>query len=108
MTLTIKSVSKDSEIYSYAKEIEINKVRFQTPLPVKNPTIAQEAMPSSLKNEIYELWSTFNIKDVINAPFDNIVGDKIINRYRNKNTGNLKNKPKIFLSRTHQYHIICT
>lgn len=98
MTLTIKSVSKDNEIYSFAKEIEINKYRFQTPFPVKNPTIAQETMPSSLKNELYEFWNTFSITEVVNAPFNNTVGDKIINRYRNKNTGNLKDKPKIFLT----------
>ncbi len=98
MTLTIKSVSKDSEIYSFAKEIEINNYHFQTPFPVKNPTIAQETMPTSLTNEMYEFWSTFNIKDVLNAPFDNKVGDRIINRFRNKNVGNIKNKPKIFLT----------
>jgi len=98
MTLNIRSVSKDSEIYSFAKEIEINNHRFQTPFPVKNPTIAQETMPTTLKNEIYEFWSTFNIKEVVKAPFDNTVGDKIINRFRNKNVGNLKNKPKIFLT----------
>ncbi|MHA1657675.1 MAG: hypothetical protein ACTSUT_00960 [Promethearchaeota archaeon] len=98
MTLTIKSVSKDSEIHSFAKEIEINNHRFQTPFPVKNPTIAQETMPTTLTNEIYEFWSTFSIKDVLNAPFDNAIGDKIINRFRDKNIGNLKNKPKIFLT----------
>ena len=98
MTLRIKSVSKDNEIYSFAKEIEINSYRFQTPFPVKNPTISQETMPSSLPNEMYEFWSTFNIKDVLNAPIDNKVGDKIINRFRNKNTRDVKNKPKIFLT----------
>ena len=98
MTLRIKSVSKDNEIYSFAKEIEINNYRFQTPFPVKNPTISQETMPSSLSNEMYEFWSTFNIKDVLNAPIDNKVGDKIINRFRNKNTRDVKNKPKIFLT----------
>ena len=98
MTLRIKSVSKDNEIYSFAKEIEINNYRFQTPFPVKNPTISQETMPSSLPNEMYEFWSTFNIKDVLNAPIDNKVGDKIINRFRNKNTRDVKNKPKIFLT----------
>ena len=98
MTLTIKSVSKDNEIYSFAKEIEINNLRFQTPFPMKNPTISQETMPSSLPNEMYEFWSTFNINDILNAPIDNTVGDKIINRFRNKNTGNVKNKPKIFLT----------
>ena len=98
MTLRIKSVSKDNEIYSFAKEIEINNYRFQTPFPVKNPTISQETMPSSLPNEMYEFWNTFNIKDVLNAPIDNKVGDKIINRFRNKNTRDVKNKPKIFLT----------
>jgi len=98
MNLRIKSVSKDNEIYSFAKEIEINNHRFQTPFPVKNPTISQETMPSSLPNELYEFWSTFNIMDVINAPTDNKVGDKIINRFRNKNTGDVQNKPKIFLT----------
>ena len=28
---------------------------------------------------LYEFWSTFNIKDVLNAPIDNKVGDKLIN-----------------------------
>lgn len=98
MTLRIKSVSKDNEIYSFAKEIEINNHRFQTPFPVKNPTISQETMPSSLPNELYEFWSTFNMKDVLKAPIDNNVGDKIINRFRNKNTRDVKNKPKIFLT----------
>ncbi|HEA71012.1 hypothetical protein LCGC14_0563820 [marine sediment metagenome] len=98
MTLTIKSVSKDSEIYSFAKEIEINNHRLQTPFPVKNPTIAQETMPTSLPNEMYEFWSTFNIKEVLNAPIDNNLGDKVIKRYRNKNIGTIKNKPKIFLT----------
>ena len=64
MTIRIKSISKDNEIYSFAKEIEINNYKFQTPFPVKSPTISQETMPSSLPNELYEFWSTFNINDV--------------------------------------------
>ncbi len=98
MTLNIKSVSKDSEIYSFAKEIEINNHKLNTPFPVKNPNIAQEMMPSSLPNEMYEFWSTFNINDVLNAPIDNKVGDKVIKRYRDKNIGAIKTKPKIFLT----------
>ncbi len=98
MTLTIRSVSKDNEIYSFAKDIEINNHRFQTPLPVKNPTIAQEVMLTSLTNEIYEFWTTFNIEEVVTAPFDNAIGTNIINRYRSKNVGAIKTKPKIFLT----------
>ena len=98
MTIRIKSISKDNDIYSFAKEIEVNNHRFQTPFPMKNPTISQESMPSTLNNEMYEFWSTFNIKDVVQAPFDNNVGDKVINRYRNKITQGVRDKPKIFLT----------
>ncbi|TFG19158.1 MAG: hypothetical protein EU533_07035 [Promethearchaeota archaeon] len=98
MTLTIKSVSKDSEIYSFAKEIEINNNKLKTPFPVKNPTIAQENMPASLLNEMYEFWNTFNITDILNAPINNTVGDKVIKRYRDKSIGMIKTRPKIFLT----------
>jgi hypothetical protein len=98
MTLRIKSISKDSEIYSFAKEIEINNHSFQTPFHVKHLSIAQESMPTSIRNEMYECWSSFSIKDVIKAPYDNTIGDKIIASFRNKNVGNVVNKPKLFLT----------
>ncbi|MHA1439529.1 MAG: hypothetical protein ACTSPD_18320, partial [Promethearchaeota archaeon] len=96
MPLDIRNVAKDNDIYYYAKEVEINGRRFQTPLPLKHPSISEFHLADIQRNEFYELWSTFKIKDVENAPFDPDISNKFISKINSLDSQNLKNKSKIF------------
>ncbi|MHA1285189.1 MAG: hypothetical protein ACTSQP_22040 [Promethearchaeota archaeon] len=96
MPINILRAIKDNEIYYYAKEIEINGRRFKTPLSLKPPTISEFHLPRIQHNEFYEIWRTFKINDIENAPFDDKVSSKFISKINSLNSQNLRNASKIF------------
>lgn len=96
MPLNIERVVKDNDIYYYAKEIEINGRRFQTPLSLKPPVISDFHLADIQHNEFYEFWSTFKIGDIEHAPFDDNVSTKFISKINSLDSQNLKNASKIF------------
>ncbi len=96
MPLDIRNVAKDNDIYYYAKEIEINGRKFQTPLSLKPPAISEFHLADIQHNEFYEIWSSFKINDVENAPFDPTVSNKFISKINSLDSQSLRNTSKIF------------
>ncbi|MHA1281635.1 MAG: hypothetical protein ACTSQP_03945 [Promethearchaeota archaeon] len=96
MPLNIRRIAKDNDIYYYAKEIEINAKRFQTPLSLKPPAISDFHLSDIQHNEFYELWSTFKVNEIENAPFDDNISSKFISKINSQDSQKLRKASKIF------------
>ncbi len=96
MPLNIRRIEKDNDIYYYAKEIEINGKRFQTPLSLKHSSIANFHVANIQHNEFYEIWNTIKISDIENAPFDTKISNSFISKIKSQDSQNIRSTSKIF------------
>ena len=64
MTLKILKTVKDSDLYYYAKEIEINNRRFKTPFSMMHKSIESSGLPNTQNSRMYEIWKNINANDL--------------------------------------------
>ena len=94
MSFRIIRAEKDNEFYYYAKEVEINRIRFRTPLVLKHKSIPNLNIPN--RNEIYEIWKTFRTIDIQNVLNNANDSRRFINKINSDITSLTRNRPKIY------------
>ncbi|MGV9172781.1 MAG: hypothetical protein ACOC35_09470 [Promethearchaeia archaeon] len=96
MTIRILRSVKDSDLYYYAKEIEINNKRFKTPFSVLHHSVPTSDISQLHYSKMYEIWKTLNISDLENVLSNSDLGREIAKKIAERDNANTKNRPKTY------------
>ncbi len=96
MTLRIIKTAKDNDLYYYAKEIEVNNKRFETPFFVLHNSIPASDFPQLGFNRMYEIWKTLKISEMQNILTDPGVERNIAKKIASQNNHITKNGAKTY------------
>ncbi|MFX0134562.1 MAG: hypothetical protein ACFFDN_13055, partial [Candidatus Hodarchaeota archaeon] len=96
MSFRIIRTEKDIDFYYYAKEIEINRNRFKTPIVLKHKSIPNLNIQSIHRNEIYEIWKSFRVNEIQNVLSNATDSRNFINKISTEINSITRNQPKSY------------